>query len=97
MDDLMMKRIVRAVGAVQTWDGETIAENWTRSEIEAVIKAVLEAVREPSNAMLDSFVSRALQVSIHGEGGWSEYGRNQWQAMIDAALRELSSIKEPDQ
>ncbi len=49
-------------------------------------KAVLKAMREPSEKMIDRFVSRALCVSIHGEGGWSEYAVNQWQAMIDAAL-----------
>jgi len=55
----------------------------------AVIPVVLERLREPTPAMLDAFVSRALQVSIDGEGGWSAYGRNQWQAMLDAAIRGL--------
>jgi len=43
---------------------------------------------EPTPAMLDAFVSRALQVPIQGEGGWSEYGRNQWQQMLTAYLAE---------
>jgi len=55
----------------------------------AVIPVVLERLREPTPAMLDAFVSRALQVSIDGEGGWSNYGRNQWRAMLDAAIRGL--------
>jgi len=55
----------------------------------AVIPVVMERLREPTPAMLDAFVSRALQVSIDGEGGWSAYGRNQWQAMLDAAIRGL--------
>jgi hypothetical protein len=42
---------------------------------------------EADKAMLDAFVSRALQVSIQGEGGWSEYGRNQWQQMLAARPR----------
>jgi len=42
---------------------------------------------EPTPAMIDSFVSRALQVSVSGEGGWSEYARNQWKQMVAAALR----------
>jgi hypothetical protein len=37
--------------------------------------------------MLDAFVARALQVSVQGEGGWTNYARNQWQTMLDAALR----------
>jgi len=48
--------------------------------------AVLKALREPTPAMVDRFVSRALQVSVHSEGGWSDYAHNQWQAMIDGAL-----------
>lgn len=48
--------------------------------------AALKALREPTPEMIDRFVSRALCVSIHGEGGWSEYARNQWQAMVDGAL-----------
>jgi len=39
--------------------------------------------------VLEDCKSRALQVSIEGEGGWSAYGRNQWQAMLDAAIRGL--------
>lgn len=42
---------------------------------------------EPTPAMIDAFVSRALQVSVHGEGGWPEYARNQWQQMLAAILR----------
>ena len=33
--------------------------------------------REPTEAMVDRFVSRALCVSVHGEGGWSNYAREQ--------------------
>jgi len=51
-----------------------------------IAAAVIKAMREPSEAMIDRFVSRALCVSISGEGGWSEYARAQWQTMIDAAL-----------
>lgn len=28
---------------------------------------------EPSDKMLDAGVAMALQVSVHGEGGWSRY------------------------
>lgn len=39
----------------------------------------------PTEAMFDRFVSRALCFSIHGEGGWSNYARNQWNAMLSGA------------
>ncbi|WP_156367215.1 hypothetical protein, partial [Novosphingobium sp. KN65.2] len=55
---------------------------------DAAIRTVLDALREPSPGMVDRFVSRALCVSIHDEGSWSNYARNQWQAMLDAAIRE---------
>lgn len=41
--------------------------------------------REATEAMIDRFVSRALCVSVHGDGGWSNYAREQWAAMIAAA------------
>ena len=50
--------------------------------------AAIAAMRAPTPAMIDRFVSRALCVSISGEGGWSDYALHQWQAMIDAALAE---------
>lgn len=40
---------------------------------------------EPTEAMLDRFVSRALCVSVHGDGGWTGYARQQWAAMLAAA------------
>lgn len=71
-------------------EGESIEETaWRASKpvceaaADAAIAAVLEAMQEPSPAMLDRFVSRALCVSVSGEGGWSEYGRNQWAAMLE--------------
>jgi len=54
-----------------------------------VIEAVLMHLREPTPAMVDAFVSRALQVSISGEGGWSAYAVGQWRTMVDAAIREI--------
>jgi hypothetical protein len=60
--------------------------NWPKYIPEA--RASIQALREPSPAMLDAFVSRALQVSVSGEGGWTQYAIGQWQQMVDAALRE---------
>lgn len=43
---------------------------------------------EPTPAMIDAFVACALQYSVAGPGGWSEYARVQWKQMIDAAPAE---------
>lgn len=51
-------------------------------------RAAIAAMREPTPAMIDHFVSRALQVQIGGSYTWSDYARDQWQTMIDAALQE---------
>lgn len=80
-----------AVAALLAAQGVKLTENEIARATDEV-RAVLLAIREPTPAMLDRFVSRALQVSVHGEGGWSEYGRNQWQAMIDAALTPKETL-----
>lgn len=54
-------------------------------------RAVIQALYEPTPAQLDRFVSRALCVSIHGEGSWTAYARNQWQTMMDALLSPPST------
>ena len=48
--------------------------------------------REPTEAMIDRFVSRALCVSVHGDGGWSNYAREQWAAMLAAAPSPYASL-----
>ena len=55
------------------------------------VRAVITAMMEPTPAMIDRFVSRALCVSIHGDGGWSNYAREQWQTMVQAALSDTKS------
>lgn len=59
-----------------------------QSEVDQIERAALFAAMEPSPSMIDRFVSRALCVSIHGDGGWSNYAREQWQTMLAAALDE---------
>lgn len=56
------------------------------AEIEA--QGFVVVPREPTEAMIDRFVSRALNVSVHGDGGWSNYAREQWAAMLKAAEGE---------
>jgi hypothetical protein len=53
-----------------------------------VARAAIEAMREPTPAMIDRFVSRALQVSLGGGYTWSDYARDQWATMITAALED---------
>lgn len=48
--------------------------------------AALRAMETPTEAMIDRFVSRALQVSIGGGYTWSDYARDQWKAMIAGAF-----------
>lgn len=82
----MVERVARIIG--DHYDGHAdpveTPNNWT-SAMQAA-RAAVEAMREPTEAQLDRFVSRALCVSVSGQGGWSKYARDQWQTMIDAAL-----------
>ncbi len=78
-------------------DSTVRAHELTRDEQMSVAQAALAALTasgfavvpvEPSRAMVDAFVARALQVTVQGEGGWSEYARNQWAQMLAAANKE---------
>lgn len=52
------------------------------------VRAVLQAIREPSEAMIAAFVDKALHDDVLSHGGWPGYARDQWKAMVDAALAE---------
>ena len=43
---------------------------------------------KPSEVMVKTFVDHALNGDVLSHGGWPGYARDQWQAMIDAALAE---------
>lgn len=80
----LIEAIARAVRDMPFHEREAYAVT------EAALTAITEqgmviAPRDPTPAMLDAFVARALNVSVHGDGGWSNYGREQWRAMISAA------------
>lgn len=83
--DSMVERVARALA-------NDTPEDWQdlpflhKLAFNAHARAAIEAMMEPTPAMIDRFVSRALCVSIHSEDGWSNYARNQWQAMIAGAL-----------
>jgi hypothetical protein len=84
----MIERVARALHSRvddRLWTDPRVAM-LERDEWRDLARAAIEAMREPTEAMVDRFVSRALCVSVHGDGGWSAYAREQWQAMIDAAL-----------
>lgn len=60
---------------------------WKEDYMNAV-RAVLLAIREPSEGMVKSFVDQALHGDVLSHGGWQGYAKDQWRAMIDKALEE---------
>lgn len=87
----MIERVARAVDIadgefIVFYPGDPLEARADSKWSETIARAAIMAMREPAEAMIDRFVSRALCVSVHGEGGWSNYGRGQWQTMIDGAL-----------
>ncbi len=93
MPDTMIERVARAMWDAREksfpnrtqlgWEDGT---ELSRRLMVSQARAGLEAMREPTPAMIDRFVSRALCVSVHGDGGWSNYAREQWSAMLSAAI-----------
>jgi len=55
------------------------------SAAEAALAVVREALREPTEEMLDRAVSFALNVKIGGEYGWTQYMRDLWQHQMSAS------------
>lgn len=86
----MVERMARAMCADGGYDPDEIMPNdgmrWRYYAPAA--RAALSAMMKPNPSMINRFVSRALCVSIHGDGGWSNYASEQWQAMLAAALDE---------
>lgn len=72
----------------QTDDATVHEEMFAKMTREHIARAAIEAMMDPTPAMIDRFVSRALCVSVHGDGGWSNYAREQWQTMVQAALSD---------
>lgn len=85
----MIEKMARAMHPGIGW--EKPEQSWMAGGRDAALedaKRALQAMIEPTEAMIDRFVSRALCVSVHGEGGWSDYAREQWKTMIQAAIEE---------
>lgn len=74
--------------ALANEEGQTLTRPHHARYAKAAIEAVMDWMAEPSPAMIDRFVSRALQVSVQSEGGWSNYARQQWKTMLEAARKE---------
>lgn len=71
------ERLAKLMDEPSEWTIEAIL-----TDIEA--QGFVIVPREPTPEMVDRFVSRALCVSIHGDGGWSNYAMEQWKTMIEA-------------
>lgn len=74
---------------LQFWRSER-PDEWTMDELirdaqqlEAILSRHTEGFvpNEPTEAMVDAGVAMALQVSVHGEGGWSNYVRGLYKQM----------------
>jgi hypothetical protein len=72
----MIDRVASAISALDT--------NIVANDYEAMARAVIAAMREPTEAMIDAAPDEAV--------GWSEIARRHaadyWRAMVDAALAE---------
>ena len=51
----------------------------------AIPEGYVIAPTDPTPTMLDAGVAMALQVSVHGEGGWSKYLTGLYKQMLSAA------------
>lgn len=78
----MLERVARELTVTLRHHGVEMHPN----DIRGLAWDAIAVMRVPTETMIDRFVSRALCVSVHGDGGWSQYAAEQWRAMIDAAL-----------
>lgn len=85
-------------------DAEQFANDvaeWSQTQFEDVIRVshFREFMRQrdagharvpidPTEAMIDAGVAMALQVSVHGQGGWSNYVRDLYKQMVAASQQE---------
>ncbi len=83
MMETMVERVARALcreSEIYPEDGWEHLESWAR--------AAIEAMRTPTEAMLDSRHSGTFAQGDEGGGAWvdEDGARGLWEAMIDAAL-----------
>lgn len=85
--DELREKVAQAISdATLDWCGET-PEIWDSHRIaaDAALAVVRAELAEPSEAMLDRGVSFALNVTISGEYGWTQYMRDLWSHQIAAS------------
>lgn len=96
----MIERMARAMDAalVENTDNDTLAWDLTLGQLTEVVHAVLAAMREPTPGMVEAGIALAEEVEdwitdsvdTFRVGAPSDMPRPVWQAMIDAAAKEVS-------
>ena len=86
----MIERVARAIHAWE-WDGQPHPEpfNEGRQHYSTAAKAAIEAMREPTEEMVE-VTGNMPSPEQYGEegGGWRAAHKMYWKVMIDAALAE---------
>ena len=80
--DVVPSKLTLEAFVNNTYIGESGANEVFKAAAEAAARAAIEAMREPTDAMIDA-------ANVMDDGHAVEYGDHKlaWQAMIDAALR----------
>jgi hypothetical protein len=91
MSESMIERVALAIERTMFADHELPCDPDLHKKYRGTARAAIEAMREPTTAMIDSGVAFALNVSLGGDYKWSDYVADKHRAMIAAAL---SSEKE---
>lgn len=86
----MIERVARAMAANDSGpQGSALFDiHWNEFGYgyrESALVAI-QAMMEPDLAMIKAFVSTALDSKTIGDYGWQAYAKEQWQAMLTAAL-----------
>lgn len=82
--------------AAHLWETENAeTRDWYFALARTALAAMLEAVGEPTPAMLKAFTDRALRISVSSDYTWNDYAADQWKAMLAASpLYSLAALRE---
>lgn len=85
-----LERAARALyrSAPHDFDPNQMGEDATWPDLVDQVRAVFQAIREPSAAMSDHGQGAILERWFHNDGPDVDASKASWQAMIDAALEE---------
>lgn len=84
MGENIVERARQAVvGAILSMERDTRVSELTKDEERSIALATIAALREPSEAMIDS-----MPVYCRSNRDWRADAREGWQAMIDTFLTE---------